>query len=69
MNLEELTDRFRYGFFTISLSFESTTGRSEGNFEFLNTQFQPVEFIFKCLGHLQLKIFPPILITPCIVNY
>jgi hypothetical protein len=26
------------------------------NFEFLNSQFQPVEIVFKCLGGLRLKI-------------
>jgi hypothetical protein len=45
-------------------SLASTTGRNEVNFEFLKSQFRPVEIVFKCFGSLRLKIFPPILITP-----
>jgi hypothetical protein len=45
-------------------SLASTTGRNEVNFEFFNSQFRPVEIVFKCFGSLRLKIFPPILITP-----
>jgi hypothetical protein len=41
-------------------SFYRRLGRSV-NFEFFNSQVQPVQTVFKCLGSLWLKIFPPIL--------
>jgi hypothetical protein len=31
------------------------------NFEFLKSQFQPVQIVFKYLEYFGLKIFPPIL--------
>jgi hypothetical protein len=63
-------NRFRWNFFIIDFTFicsllTCTTGRNEVNFEFLNTHFQPVQIVFKCLGCLRL-IFPRILFTLCI---
>jgi hypothetical protein len=49
-------------------SLTSTTDRNDVNFEFLNSLFQPVHIVFKCVGGLRLKIFPPILITLYIDN-